>query len=328
MPTWLSAKLRNGQERHALSWRLALIAAAVVFAWLSSFIHFSWNQDASAYLANVEKYVWYGEMTQNEAKSYWYRYFVFPIFSMVRDAEATLIAIKAVIAGVLFYSLRNFARSFKDVAVLGFFIFFTPLLSENLTEYLRQGTAIATILLGFSFRSRLFRWALTGVGLFQHAAVAVIIVAEFCGSRGANFFLKRQPPGSIWAINPLLIGTVSIAAVTAGLFAGPFLKVLPFVGLVDFLGGQRGNVLAAIYLGAYMFYLGIFASYFRSAPHLTAFVGIGIVAIFYSLIIDFGRVLALVVPLHLRAGAALPVRGVREGDLVVMFILCVIILFA
>jgi len=282
---------------------------------LTTTINFDFNQDIGAYYDNIERRDFYGAFRADWTKEFWYTFIVFPIHDLLKNVDLTFTVLKSIIGGLFFLSLRKFLRSPLDALLAIALITLTPALHENLVEYLRQGMAIGTFLLALSFTRRVVRWPLIALAVLQHPGVVFLLLCVLGGWILGRYLFNRSPNRRALIINPLLVFVIAAAAAGFGLVGGGVIRALPVASILGFLGGDRANILGALYLAAYASLVGYQAVVHRSAPHLTVFLGMLVLCTTYSTILDFGRAISLIVPLHLLAAMSLRPGPARLVDL-------------
>lgn len=294
-----------------------LLFWCVVIVIVSFNIQFDLTQDIGAYYRNIYDYSVSNEFTNDVVKQFWYRFFLYPLYSLTYDIDLTLAIVKSIIMLLFFISQKKFIWSNLDASLLIFVVVVTPALAENMEEYLRQGMAIGIFLLALSTPQSAVRLALVGISTFLHYMTAFLLISTIGGVYLGKFIANRENQNA-FVVSPALVVMVAIGAGVFGFLGSKFIFVLLFTDIPNFLGGDRSNVFAFLYLASYTSYVGIQAAYYRSIPHASVFVGLIIVSASYSAILDFGRAISLIAPLHLHAALTLYLFKDRVRDLLVM----------
>lgn len=296
-----------------------------VLVWLviangvASLIDFDWTQDIAAYSETLESQT---DDVLDTIKGGWYQYLVFPLREHLGDTERTLAALKAIILSLMFFSQRKSFRGHTGCLLFLAVLLLTPALAKNMTEYLRQGTAFGLLMLGLSFT-----WwiaiPLTVLALFTHPATILPI-----GAVGAAWIVSKIRDRKLARPTVVLPVFLAGAAIVCGMFGGGLIRSLAFEEAQEYLSGSRSNFLALLYLAFFAAYTGIQYTAFRSRSHLPVFIMFLVITASYSVILNFGRTLSIVLPLHLAAAMTLPTTRARNIDLLAVFIAGTAFIFA
>lgn len=292
-----------------------MIFWTVVAVLVTTTFNFDFTQDIGAYYDNIERRDFYGEYRADWTKAFWYTFIVFPLHDFIKNIDTTFYVIKGIIGGLFFLSLRIYLRSPLDAILAIAILSVTPALHENLVEYLRQGMAIGTFLLALSFSRRAVRWPLIVLAVLQHPGIVFLLLCVLGGWILARYLFDRPRKRRGPVVNPLLVCVIATAAALFGLVGGGIIRALPVASILGFMGGDRANLLGAMYLAAYASFVGYQAVVHRSAPHVSVFLGVLVFCLTYATILDFGRAISLVVPLHLLAAMTLRPGPTRLIDL-------------
>lgn len=315
-------KLNNPRRRHELQPRhlgpVAILVCVVLAGFAAVAKDFNYTQDIAAYVENLKKYSQLNEITQNEYKSLWYRVIVLPLFSRVQDAKATLEILKAASLALFIVAMRRSLVTYLDAAIVVACLLFAPVLSDNFNEYLRQGMAVGVCLCAMSARNRLVALVLAALALAMHVSVAIYLVAAFLGHGLQRLLFRRGKEWHQYVAIACLVAV--IAAPALGILLAPSISKFAPAAMSPFLQGKRHNILGIVYLGGYSAYILAMALRSRSGPHCAAFIAVLAVGLSYSVILDFGRAIALIMPLHLRASVTLEKFHQRAMDIAVLAI--------
>lgn len=295
--------------RVALIWTGLWLAFGVA---ITTQINFDWTQDIAAYAENLEAQPDY---ETDSPKGAWYQYLVFPVMAQLGgNAEATLAAMKALIFALMFLSLRKTFRTGMDCALVLAVLLLTPALAHNMTEYLRQGTGLALLMLALSFPRRIVSIPLTAVAIFTHMAAALPALAYVCA--WAVPAGKKRKHLAAYVMPVALTG----AALIFGLAGGDLIRALAPEEVQDYLSGSRSNVLGLLYLALLAGYAGVRYSVLDSRAHLPVFIMFLAATASYSVLLNFGRTISVALPFHLMAAMTLPTARARYIDLAAVFV--------
>jgi hypothetical protein len=289
-------------------WIVAWLAIGIA---ITTLVEFDWTQDIAAYADNLEVQADYDP---GSLKAAWYLFLVYPLLDLLDNADYTLAALKAIIFSLFFVSQRKAFKTNLDCFLFISVLLLTPALAKNMTEYLRQGTALGIFLLAMSFPRRLVSIPLTVVAAVTHFVVALPVMAV-CGAWVAKFFEPKKRSLLVF-LPPLFLPG---AALIFGLFGGGIISALAPDQVQDYLSGSRSNILGLLYLAFFAFYTGVQFSIFRSKAHLPVFIMFLVITASYSVLLNFGRTMAIVMPLHLAAALTLPTARSRYIDLLFVF---------
>lgn len=296
------------------NWQIALWVLCAIT--LSNAIDFDWSQDISAYYQNILNYDIYGELIRVDYKSPWYTYLVFPLTGLFGKVEITLSIIKSINVMLFVLAVRKKIQSQTEYAIVIAIILLIPAISENIFEYLRQGTAIGIFLFAISLDRQWARWILITLALFFHFGTGLLLAGSLGGHIITKIFSRRIDGQANGHLALFYLFGITFFILIAGIIFSDLMRNLP--GSELFLGGHRTNILAMLYLWGYACYLGFRFIAHRSTAHAVAYAGMLIICVLYTNILDFGRAMSLIVPLHLLAALTLKRRFSRFVDLIVV----------
>jgi hypothetical protein len=270
-------------------------------------VDFDWRQDIVVYQETLDSQ---SDSVLDSSKGDWYRYLVYPLRERLGNTDSTLAALRGIILSLMFISQRRSLRSHIDCLLFLTALCVTPALVENMTQYLRQGTALGLLMLGLSFSAWWLAIPLIVLSLLTHP-VTLLPVGAVC----VSWLASRGRTSRQWPLQlSVLLGLVGLSIV-CGMYGGGLLRSLEFEQARAYLSGSRSNHLGLLYLGTFAAWTGIQYGVFRSRPHLPVFVMFLVITASYSVLLNYGRTLSIVLPLHLAAGLALPTTRARCVDL-------------
>ena len=296
-----------------------LVRAPAVWVWLGlaalvvAIPEIEWSQDLRSYEDNIIRLYINYEISEQDSKSIWYSYYLNNIFYITSSVETTIYLVKANIITLLLFSYRNVIQNNVDALITIVMLGVAPVVSENIHEYLRQGLAIGVFLMAMSYSRLPIRWSFIIVAYAVHQAILFVGLAVLVGYafHRIGFNDEGRAKGSaIIAVQFALALSAMLALGGSGL---PFMSVVS--GFFGFLSGSRDNTLGALFLFAYSAYLAYLALSHGSKMHCAAFAGMLIICSFYTLILDFGRSVSMVMPLHIAAALSMGEPRTRYLDL-------------
>ena len=236
------------------------------------------GEDYLAVLDNIES----EGLVLSSYKSSWYNFLVMPLLGLIGEAKGTMLALKLIT--VVFFGYVSINRENSLYLLLIFaLILCLELFADNYNEFLRQSHALLLFLFGLRY-SRIIRmilWCLAGlihlvcvpiIGIFF---VLSIVVRDWSDVDGRIFTL-------VYLLSPIFI------------FLSLFIETS-----IPGLSGNRTNFFAIIMLLAYS---GLHLYNFLCDKGILTALMFGLslsVLIGYSLLTDFGRLVSLLLFLHM-----------------------------
>jgi hypothetical protein len=290
---------RTAARMGAPAFGLWLLAGIVVIGLLQA----DYTQDIGSYRTNIAKMFIENEQYTGTIKAIWYEVFVSRVYKIVNNADVVIGFIKSLNFGLIYLSYRRYIKGALDATFVLVLLIFAPVISENIHEYLRQGMALGVFLLAMTSTNRLVGLALALLAVLIHQSAVFLILCiplAYLLSRMCFFESGEPKRGGII----IIIGAVTVSALVCLLgISSAFPTYL--TSAIGFLGGSRQNTLGIFYLVGYAGYLGYRALAHGARLHFTAFVGLIIISALYPVILDFGRSLSIVMPLHIAAAMSL-----------------------
>ncbi len=304
------------------AWIALLVAATLMAPKL--------GEDWSVYLYNLQ----YNILPTSVFKSFWYGYFVRPIGDLTGNAYSTLLVIKLFIVSGLYFGLAWNSRAPDKLVLAAVALLIIPTVSHNYQEYLRQGTAIAIFFLASLSARGVVRLPLYALAIACHfmavLPVLLIVVIDVVAFRRSSGFGARDtvPRERLRIVVP----TIAVFSLLLILY---MIYVYSHGGLhfirdqsIYFFSGDRKNLFAIGYLVAYMAYLLYLIGAERNKMHILSFATIWVVFLFYPVVADFSRAVALVSPFHLLGAFQIANRQTRFIDVGCAAMMGIVIKFA
>lgn len=236
------------------------------------------GEDYVAVLENIEA----ESLVVSGYKLSWYKYLVIPLSSIVNEPSLTMLLLKMSV--VIIFCILAIARG-MSVILLTLFgsVFCLSLFAENYNEFIRQSHSLLLFLLGLKFddwRQYMFWFIASLIHLVSIPIIIVTIIIQL-------IVISNFKVDNIFLLIVLLTAPV-MSAILMNLDVN-----------IPGLNGRRTNIFAILMLFGYACLHFWTLIQERSVPNLLIFLSTIIVLVGYGVLLDFGRLVSLLLFLHM-----------------------------